>query len=301
MRIADAPGASRTSPTTVVRSRATRRFVWLAGALLLIFSAAPLIYADQAIVLAVTAFIARAAAVALRGLGMDTSAVGSVLLTARGAFLVTPECVATPLVPVYLAAVCAYTDGARRTLGLAAAIPLFVALGVARLLVVALPAALIGSPLFLIHAFYQLLLGAFVIGAAALWQYGAAPVAWRRGFAGILVGATLTFVLGAAFGRMLVVIAGGSSIDDPQGAIGFLPAFQVGLYAGLCVAIGVAAGWRPVAGGIVLIVSQVALLGVLPVVQLAGMGPHVRDVRGWAVAAPLLLVAMMVRYARPVR
>lgn len=302
MRIADAPGVSRDSPPPAVAARPSTRFFWLAGALLLVFTAAPLIYADNPVVPAITAFIAGAAAVALGGLGMEASAVGSVLLTARGAFLVTPECVATPLIPVYLAAILAYADGAaRRTLGLAAAIPIFAALGIARLLVVALPAALIGSPLFLIHAFYQLLLGALVIGAAAIWQYGVTAVAWRRAFAGGLAGAVLTYVLGAAFGRMLGALAGGSPIDDPQGAVAFLPAFQVGLYVGLCVAIGVGAGWRAAAGGVLLILSQVALLAALPVVQLAGISPHVRDVRGWAVAAPLVLVALMVRYARPGR
>ena len=56
-------------------------------------------------------------------------------------------------------------------LGALAAPPLFVALGIARLLVVALPDA-VGSPLFFVHAFYQLLLGAIIVIAAALWRHG---------------------------------------------------------------------------------------------------------------------------------
>jgi hypothetical protein len=83
--------------------------------------------------------------------------------------------------------------------------------------------------------------------------------------------------------------------------VAFLPAFQVGLYAALCVAIGVPAGWRLVTGALVLVVSQAGLLAALPLVQLAGISPHVRDVRGWAVAAPLVLIAGLVRYARPPR
>jgi len=97
---------------------------------------------------------------------------------------------------------------------------------------------------------------------------------------------------------MLATLAGGVAIDDPQGAIAFLPAFQVGLYAALCVAIGVAMDWRAAAGALGLILSQLVLLAALPLGQLSGMSPHVRDVRGWAVAAPLVLVALMVRHAR---
>ena len=69
------------------------------------------------------------------------------LSTGRGGFLVTQECISTPLIPVYLAAVCVYARAWRpRMLGILAAAPLFVGLGIARLLVVALPPALIGSP-----------------------------------------------------------------------------------------------------------------------------------------------------------
>ena len=93
-----------------------------------------------------------------------------------------------------------------------------------------------------------MLLGAVAIGAAAVWRYGATPVAWRRALAGAAAGATLTFALGTRFGGMLATLAGGVAIDDPQGAIAFLPAFQVGLYAALCVAIGVAMDWRAAAG-----------------------------------------------------
>jgi exosortase/archaeosortase family protein len=296
MRTADAPARRMASPAA--SSDRTTRFVWLAGALLLVFTAAPLVYADNAIILAVTSFIARAAAVGLRALGLEAGAAGSVLLTARGAFLVTPECVATPLIPVYLAAVWSYAGSAsRRTLGIIAAIPLFVALGVARLLVVAVPAALIGSPLFLIHAFYQLLLGAVVVCAAAVWRHGVRPAAWRATIAGGAAGAALMYALGAGFGRMLAALAGAAPLEDPQGAIAFLPAFQVGLYVALSIAVGVAAGWRALAGGLLLVLSQVALLAAVPLVQHAGFSPHVRDVRGWAVAAPLLLLAGMVRYA----
>src|SRR4029453_14526120 len=95
-----------------------------------------------------------------------------VLWTPRGGFLVTQECISTPLVPVYLASICAYSTTWRRLiLGVVATLPLFIALGIVRLLVVALPDAVVASPLFLVHAFYQLLLGAVVVFLAALWRH----------------------------------------------------------------------------------------------------------------------------------
>jgi hypothetical protein len=119
----------------------------------------------------VAAFIARAAAAALHVFGVEARAAANVLWTSRGGFVVTQECVSTPLIPVYLAAVLAYASTWRqRALGLVATAPLFVGLGIARLLVVALPAALVASPLYLIHAFYQLLLAAVVVAAAVGWR-----------------------------------------------------------------------------------------------------------------------------------
>jgi hypothetical protein len=95
-----------------------------------------------------------------------------VLWTPRGGFAVTQECITTPLIPVYLAAVCAYATTWRGLVpGVLATLPLFTALGVLRLLVVALPDPR-ASPLFFVHAFYQLLLAAVVVAAAALWRHG---------------------------------------------------------------------------------------------------------------------------------
>ncbi|MBA2259386.1 MAG: archaeosortase/exosortase family protein, partial [Acidobacteria bacterium] len=167
MRFADrrpavTPSASPAPPADQsVRqtTRLTRRFVLLTAAFLVLFTAASPLYLESAGVLAVAAFVARAAAGALRLLGVEAGATANLLSTAQGGFLVTQECISTPLIPVYLAAVFAYSNTwRRRALALLTAVPLFVGLGIARLLVVALPAALVGSPIFLIHAFYQLLL-----------------------------------------------------------------------------------------------------------------------------------------------
>jgi exosortase/archaeosortase family protein len=138
------------------RPQPSRRFVVLAGAFLLLFAAASPLYLQSARVLALGGFIARAAALMLGVLGVPAHAADGVLWTPRGGFLVTQECIATPLIPVYLAGICAYaTTWRQRILGVLATLPLFTALGVVRLLVVALPDALTASPLFFVHAFYQ--------------------------------------------------------------------------------------------------------------------------------------------------
>ena len=174
----------------------SRRFVLLTVAFLLLFIAISPLYLESAGVLAVAAFIAHAAAVALRVLGLQAVATANVLSTSRGAFLVTQECISTPLIPVYFAAVFAYVDRWRpRALAVLGAIPLFVGLGIARLLVVALPAALIGSPLFLIHAFYQLLLAGVVVFLGALWHHGTYATASRRAVIGAVLGGIFVYLL----------------------------------------------------------------------------------------------------------
>jgi exosortase/archaeosortase family protein len=314
MRLADrpAPGAraaagpppvSLETPAgrAVARPRLTRRFVVLTVAFLLVFTAASPLYLESANVLALAGFIARAAAAILGVFGVAAHAVGNVLWTPRGGFLVTQECISTPLIPVYLAAVCAHSTTWRRlALGLLAAAPLFVALGIARLLVVALPDVVV-SPLFLVHAFYQLLLGAVVVFLAALWRHGgrAAP---RHALVGVAAGVLLVCALGPLSTRAIASQAAGT-LDDPQGAIAFLPAFQISLYLALWVAAFVAVGWKRFAAGLaVLGLSQAAGLAALHVLAShAGLTAHVRDVRAWAVVGPVLIFAAVIHVARPRR
>jgi hypothetical protein len=58
--------------------------------------------------------------------------------------------------------------------------------------------------------------------------------------------------------------------------------------------------WRPLVIGVaVLALSQVAVFSALHLVaRHAGFTPHVRDVRAWAIAAPLLVVMAVVAYER---
>jgi hypothetical protein len=251
----------------------------------------------------VATFIAQAAAASLHLFGVEASAAGNVLWTARGGFAVTQECISTPLIPVYLAAVFAYsTSVRRRALALAAAGPLFVALGIARLLVVALPTTLVSSPIFFVHAFYQLLLAAVVVVFAAFWRQGAGANAWRRAILGGAIGAVVVYLLGPPYTRALTsAFDAGVPLNDPQGAIALLPAFQIGLYVALSIAAFAVLQWRPFVTGLGVIgLSQVAVFAALHFgLRYAQFTPDVRDIRAWALAGPLLVVAAMVTYDRP--
>ena len=101
----------------------------------------------------------------------------------------------------------------------------------------------------------------------------------------------------------IVTHPAGAPLDDPQGAIALLPAFQIGLYLALWVAAFVAVGWRRFLAGLaVLELTQIAgLLALHALASHSGLTAHVRDVRGWAVAGPVLIFAAVVNVARPRR
>lgn len=277
----------------------SRRFVLLGGLSLFLFLATSPLYLESAVVLATGAVIAQTAAWLLAPLGTGVYAEANVLMTGRGAFLVTGACVATPLIPVYLAAVGAYAPTGRRlAAGLLLAIPLFFVLGVARLLVVAVPASLVATPLVLIHAFHQVVLGAAMVGVAAWWRHGgrglAAPL-----LAAIAAGATCAFLVGPAYTDVLQTLAGMPPVD-PQHAIAWLPAFQIAFFLALWVAAsGRENGRWLLAALAVLAVSHVA--GLLMLQALAVPADLTVVARAWAVAGPVLLGAAMVRHVRTPR
>jgi exosortase/archaeosortase family protein len=282
------------------RLQMTRRFVVLTVAFVLLFTAAAPVYLQSTGLLALAGFIARAAAGVLGAVGVSAYASANVLWTARGSFLVTQECISTPLLPVYLGAVCAASPTWRRlVLGVLAAAPIFIVLGIVRLLVVALPGAVVASPLFLVHAFYQLLLAAVVVCLAAGWRHGSSA-GLRHAVAGIVVAVLFVRLLGPFYTR-IVTYPIGAPLDDPQEAIAFLPAFQLGLYLALWVAAFAAVGWRRFMAGLAILeVTQMAgLLALQTLGSQSGFTAYVRDIRGWAVAAPLLIVAAVVNVARP--
>jgi exosortase/archaeosortase family protein len=298
MRYADRPPKSKEQDAG---PQPSRRFVVLTGAFLLVFTAASPLYLESPTVFALAGFIARAAAAILGLAGVNAHAAANVLWTPRGGFLVTQECISTPLIPVYLAAICAYSTTWRRlSLGIIATLPLFIALGIVRLLVVALP-DVVASPLFFVHAFYQLLLGAVVVFLAARWRHGGSA-ALGHALAGVIAGTLFVYLLGPFYTR-LVTSQAAAALDDPQGAIALLPAFQVGLYLALWVAAFAAAGSRRFLVGLaVLVLMQTAgLVALHALASHSGLTAHVRDIRGWAVAAPVLIFAAVVNVARPGR
>lgn len=304
MALADRPrtsvGRAVTPSAEALAPRPTRRFVVLAVTFLLIFAATSPMYLESAGVMAIAGVIARAAAVVLGVAGVSAYATDNVLWTARGGFLVTQECISTPVIPLYLAAVCSWcTTWSRRIPAIAAAVPLFIGLGVARLLLVALP-DVIGSPLFLVHAFYQLLLGAAIVFLMAFWRHGG-RTAFARALGGIAAGVLLALALGPVYARAVAYAA--APIDDPQGAIALMPAFQIGLYVALWGAAFVAVGWpRFLTGLVVLGLTQTAgLLALHGLAAVAGYTAHVRDVRAWSIAGPVLIVAAAIHHAQPRR
>jgi exosortase/archaeosortase family protein len=281
------------------RPRPARRFLFLTAAFLLVFSATSSFYLESSAILALAGFMARAAAAMLSLVGISAHAASNVLWTSNGGFLVTQECISTPLIPVYLAAVCVYSPTWRRLIaGVAAVLPLFTALGIIRLLLVAVPGVIIGSPLFVVHAFYQLLLGACVVCLAAFWRHGGRS-GLRHALAGVVAGGMFVVLAGPWLARAVLYPAGGP-LDDPQGAIAFLPAFQVGLYLALWVAATAGIGWGRFLAGLALLgVTQVAGLFTLHALAgHSGFTAHVRDVRGWAVVGPVLIFAAVINLAR---
>jgi exosortase/archaeosortase family protein len=303
MRFADRrelPEEGATAHPESAVARPARRFAGLTIAFLLLFVVAAPLYLGSSSLLALGGFMARVAAATLRGLGVaGAHAQGNLLLVPNGGFVVTQECVATPLIPVYLAAVCAYATRWRWTiLGLLAALPIFTALGVARLLVVAVPSSWTASPQSLVHAFYQVILAAVIVFLAALWRHGR-DNALRHALLG--GGVALLFVLLLApFYTRLVLGLARAPVDDPQGAIALLPAFQVALFLALWGAAALHAGWRRLVAGLAMLAfSQAAgLLALYAFTVHAGLAAHVRDVRGWAVAGPVLVFAAAVQGGR---
>ncbi|MCU1384291.1 MAG: hypothetical protein JWL71_2988 [Acidobacteria bacterium] len=298
MRIADRPSRRAPARPPTAAPMVSVRFAVAAAVGLLLFTLASPLYLQSARVLAVAALVARAAAALLRGLGVDAIAGAGLLTTPRGAFLVTQECIATPLIPVYLAAVLVYArPWWRAAVWIAAAVPLFIALGIARLLVVAVPASIQQSSFF-IHAFSQLLVAAGMVCAIALWRYGARPRTYVRMVAAVGLAVAFVWLAGAPYTGAIVWFRA-LAYEDPQGALRFLPAFQFGLFLALWIAAFVPSGWRRfLCGAALLAALQVCISGGVQLLfAYAGVAPLVRDIRAWALVGPALIIATVINVA----
>jgi exosortase/archaeosortase family protein len=271
------------------------RFALVTVACLAVFTIAAPLYLQSPRVLALALLVARAAAFLLRAAGVDAVASAGILSTPRGAFLVTQECLSTPLIPAYVAAIIVYARPWRRAaLWAAAGVPLFVGLGIARLLVVAVPAGLGRPQGFLVHAFSQLLVAAAMVCAAALWRYGARLGTYLRMAAALALAVGFVQVLGAPYTHAILQFTA-RPLFDPQDAIVFLPAFQFGLFLALWVAAYTQSGWRRfLYGALTLATIQIAISGGVQLLAVhAGIAPLVRDIRAWALIGPALVIAMV--------
>ena len=207
------------------------------------FAAAGWVY-ESALLRTLGGWVAMTSAGILAALGVSATASGNIVTTTHGAFIVTQECIATPLIPVYVAGALAVPFARwQRVAALGAAPAIFFLLGVARLLVLALPTTLIASHTVAIHAFSQMLVaGLLVAGLAGLSARSVGrPHPARRAVGAIGVGIVAAVVVGPLWsdllhravdgGQLLVQHGGHRLVDDPQGAITILPALQLGLCA----------------------------------------------------------------------
>ena len=290
-------------PGGAVLGPAAGRFLLLAALLVVAyFATAPFFYQSPAVDV-IAGWIAVAGGTILSAAGTTARVQGALIFTPHGAFVVTQECIFTPLIPLYLAGALSAPFGWKRRAAVLLATPaVFFALGVSRLLVLAVPAAVVGSYVTAIHAFSQTLVAVLLVAAAAFWTAAGGRRGAARGCLAIGVGAVAAFaaapVLGAVVGGAaggLQGLAGhaGHAFADDQGAWAILPAFQVGLFTALWIA--VARGgrsWRRALLGLGAVVVAQGALG-LPVGELAhhyGFDPHVGLIRGWALVLPAAAV-----------
>src|SRR3954470_17730341 len=159
------PGAGLSRPGRIVIASAT--------ALGLYVAAGPWLE-SSGLLLSAAFGAARASGWLLTAIGVPCTVAGNILHTPRGDVMVTTECVVTPLMPVYLAvALTVPTTWTRRLLAVTGFVPLFCLLIVVRLLTVALPPVVGGTPLVLTHAFHQIVLGLVTIVLMRWWAAGA--------------------------------------------------------------------------------------------------------------------------------
>lgn len=287
----------RGGPTATLRGSQAWRFGLATAALLLLYYAvSPWLYSSD-LVLALARAAAGGAGRVMQWIGVEAEVTQNRLYTSEGAWVVTQECVATPLIPVYLAAVAVVRlSFLRRCLALLVTVPLFVALGSARLLVLALPTTLVGSHDTAVHGFYQALAAAvLLVIAARRANVGRARVV-AAGALGAVVFASLQWA-GEAFARMVPAGLGalhlGHGWSDPQRALVVLPAFQLGFWLALWWVGGETPRGRELMRGVLLLVAlQVVLVVTLGELAIhLGLAVPVVFVRLVALAGPLALHA----------
>jgi S-adenosylmethionine decarboxylase len=290
------------------RSGAWVRFCRISFAGLVVYgAAAPWAFAS-AWLARVGAWTASTAGAALTGLGAATTTQGATLYTTRGAFIVTPECLFTPVLPLFIGAVFAIPmPHARRWLWLAIAPAIFFALGVARMLAIAVPPFIVDRPAVVVHGFYQLVAGAALIAIAAFHaasradRDGVSP--WRRAAIALTMALAIGAVAGTPWriavdalarsiaGLLRLNMLALSAERDWQGALLLLPAYQLALTCGLWFAIHGGTGRRRLAWTLAALAgSQIVFIVAIAALETwSGAPVHALVVRGWAIGVPAVI------------
>lgn len=292
-----------------------RRFVGLTILFVALFVAASRWYLESAWLHTAGAWVASTGAFLLGLLGAEVAVQGAIVRTSAGGFVVTPECIASPLVPVYLAAAIALTRSWRRRLLWLALAPLvFFALGTFRLLVLAVPGVAGSFHAAAIHGFNQIVLGLLLVWVAAAWASAGEPTGETLARAGTAAGAGLAvaLLLGIPATWLAVRAAEASRalaghleprFDDGQGALALMLAYELGLAVALLVAVRRRSPWsRPAAtvAGAVLVLMHLAFVVLCDELSShVGVAPGAREIRAASVLLPLAIVALLIRTGRP--
>jgi len=295
-----------------VLSPVARRFALWSALMLAVYVVAVPVLTDWQVLDHAARGAAGATARVLNVFGVEASVTERVLRARGTEYLITPDCITTPLIAFYLAAIFASSIPWRwRVLGLIVCGPLFAGLAVLRLLTVALPSVVLGTTLVVTHAFNQILTGIVVLVAAAVWWRGERPRAQVIGTALLaaavagIVSATLGMLYARGWSRVLQALSAPvppgltpvAGDGDVQGAMMVLPIYQVALFVATWAVLRHRAStvrWSAAAVG--LVATQFAFLILQGWMHAAGIRPlSALWVRGWAVAIPVLLIVAVCR------
>jgi exosortase/archaeosortase family protein len=285
-----------------------RRALYVIGGFALL---APLLASGSRLSIA-SAGVASGAAHVLRAFGAAAVSNGPQLATARGAFVVTADCLLSPVIPLWVAAVLWRPRARWRWIvGLTLTLPLIGSIAIARLLVLAAPPAVVGSPLLVVHGFHQLVLFAalvaFIAVSARPRRAGWAPRAAARTVLLLATAGLASLALGPLYDTSVLVAARGFlgwapralttllPPGDVQGALALLPVYQLALLCALVLAAGGPVNWRRFAAAtVVQWLSQAVLLAALGEMAHVGVEWHPLAIRAWAVAWPVGLALLVI-------
>jgi S-adenosylmethionine decarboxylase len=185
------------------------------------------------------------------------------------------------------------------------ALPLFFGLGVARLLVLALPRFVAESPMHLAHGFYQILTGVVLVVGAAHWatRRKAAPRSFWTAAAALAATLAVGLVAAGSWRNVVEWAAGNvtnrvgirpfplTGAGDQQGALALMPGYQLALTVGLWLALTGGRAWRALGVGLGCLfgLQIVFVVGAATIQAHWGVMPHAVIVRGWALGVPAVV------------